>query len=109
MSEGRDPSSLRLSLGLFTVVGQDERDLRSRWSAIREALPAGVADALGFEAVAAEGLAGTPDQVLERIGRFADLGVTELIVSLAPIWFALPDPSMLDLFAEAVLPGARGR
>ena len=50
---------------------------------------------------------GTPDRVLERLERFAALGVTELIVCPAPVWFAMPDPSMLDVFAEAVLPAAR--
>jgi hypothetical protein len=35
---------------------------------------------------------------------FAAIGVTELVVSPAPVWFAMPDPSMLDLFAEDVLP-----
>jgi hypothetical protein len=54
-----------------------------------------------------DGLVGTPDQVLERIGAFAALGVSELIVCAAPVWFALPDPSMLDVLAEAVLPVAR--
>jgi hypothetical protein len=33
--------------------------------------------------------------------------VHELVLSTAPIWFALPDPSMLDLLAEAVLPALR--
>jgi hypothetical protein len=31
-----------------------------------------------------------------------------LIVCPAPVWFAMPDPSMLDLLAETVLPAARG-
>jgi hypothetical protein len=33
--------------------------------------------------------------------------VSELVVSPAPLWFALPDPSVLDLLAERVLPAAR--
>jgi len=104
---GRDPATFRLSLGLYTAVGEDEADVVKRWEAIRRTLPAGVADAVGLDALRAEGLAGTPDQVLERLGAFAELGVEELIVSPAPIWFAMPDPSMLDLLAETVLPAAR--
>ena len=104
---GRDPATFRLSLGLYAVVGEDEADVVKRWEAIRLTLPPGVADAVGLAALRAEGLAGTPDQVLERLGAFAELGVDELIVSPAPIWFAMPDPSMLDLLAEAVLPAAR--
>jgi hypothetical protein len=44
--------------------------------------------------------------VLERLSRFAEIGVDELVVSAAPVWFTLPDPSMLDLLAERVLPAA---
>jgi hypothetical protein len=38
---------------------------------------------------------------------FAVLGVNELIVCPAPVWFSMPDPSMVDLFAERVLPSLR--
>jgi probable F420-dependent oxidoreductase len=104
---GRDPARFRLSLGLYTVVGEDEADVARRWEAIRETLPPGVADAVGLDTLRSEGLAGTPDRVLERLGAFAELGVSELVVCPAPVWFAMPDPSMLDLLAEAVLPAAR--
>jgi alkanesulfonate monooxygenase SsuD/methylene tetrahydromethanopterin reductase-like flavin-dependent oxidoreductase (luciferase family) len=67
-----------------------------------------VADAVGLDVLRSEGLAGTPEEVLERLEAFAALGVSELIVCPAPVWFAMPDPSMLDLLAETVLPAARG-
>jgi len=102
----RDPATLRLSLGLFTVVGEDEADLDRRFELIRERLPAGVADKISRSVLEQECLVGTPDRVLDRLGRFAELGVEELIVSPAPLWFSLPDPSMLDLLGEAVIPGA---
>ena len=104
--EGRDPADFRLSLGLFTVVGEDEADVRRRYEVIGERLPAGVADATPFESLREDGLVGTPERVLDRIGAFAALGVRELIVCAAPVWFALPDPSMLDVLAEAVVPAA---
>jgi alkanesulfonate monooxygenase SsuD/methylene tetrahydromethanopterin reductase-like flavin-dependent oxidoreductase (luciferase family) len=104
---GRDPSTFRLSLGLFTIVGQDEADVRRRYELIGDRLPKGVGEALSFETLRAECLAGTPDEVVERMTRFAELGVSELIVCPAPVWFAMPDPSMVDLFAEAVLPRLR--
>src|SRR5262245_51466551 len=105
--EGRDPSSFRLSLGLFTVVGESEADLAERYERIGRVLPPGVAEATPLDALRADGLVGTPDDVLERLSRFAELGVRELVISAAPVWFALPDPSMLDLLAERVLPAAR--
>ena len=104
---GRDPSTFRLSLGLFTVVGEDEADLARRYELMVRRLPAGVGDAIGLQTLRAECLAGTPEQVLERAAAFAAIGVSELIVSPAPIWFAMPDPTMLDLVAEAVLPRLR--
>lgn len=104
---GRDPATLRLSVGLFCVVGEDETDLAQRWERIGGALPAGVGDATSLEDLRRDGLVGTPEQVLERLARFAELGVEEVIVSPAPVWFCLPDPSMLDLLAERVLPAVR--
>jgi probable F420-dependent oxidoreductase len=104
---GRDPATLRLSLGLFTVLGENEADLVRRYGLMRERLPAGVVDAAPLEELRRDGLVGTPDDVLERLERFAEHGVSELVVAPAPVWFALPDPSMLDLFAERVLPAAK--
>jgi probable F420-dependent oxidoreductase len=104
---GRDPGAFRLSLGLFTVVGEDEADVVRRYELMRERLPPGVVDAVPLDELRDDGLVGTPARVLERLERFAILGVGELIVCPAPIWFAMPDPSMLDVFAEAVLPAVR--
>ena len=106
---GRDPSSFRLSLGLFAVVGEDKRDLERRLEVMRANLPDGVGDAISLETLRSECLAGTPDEVIERALAFADFGVSELILSPAPVWFAMPDPSMVDLVAEAVLPALRDR
>src|SRR5262245_59100722 len=105
--EGRDPATFRLSLGLFTLVGESEDDLAQRYERIGLVLPPGVIEATPLEELRIDGLVGTPDQVLERLSRFAELGVGELVVCPAPVWFALPDPSMLDLLAERVLPQAR--
>lgn len=104
---GRDPATLRLSLGLFTVIGEDDADVERRYAVMRERLPKGVGDAVGLETLRTECLAGTPERVLERASAFAELGVSELIVCPAPVWFAMPDPSMLDLIADSVLPAMR--
>lgn len=103
----RDPARFRLSLGLFTIVGEDEADVARRHALMVERLPAGVGDAVPLETLREECLVGTVDQVVERMAAFAAAGVSELVISPAPIWFAMPDPSMLDLLGEAVLPRLR--
>jgi probable F420-dependent oxidoreductase len=104
---GRDPETFRLSLGLFTVVGEDETDLRRRFELMGERLPTGVRQAIGLDTLRKECLAGTTEQVVERMAEFAALGVSELIVCPAPVWFSIPDRSMVDLFAERVIPSLR--
>jgi probable F420-dependent oxidoreductase len=103
---GRDPATFRLSLGLYTIVGEDGSDVVRRYELMRERLPAGVVDAVPLDALRRDGLVGTPAEVLERLERFAALGVSDLVVGPAPVWFAMPDPSMLDLLADRVLPAA---
>jgi probable F420-dependent oxidoreductase len=105
--EGRDPSSVRRSVGLYTVVGADGRDVDSRWRAIQRWAPGGAVEGATLEDWGADKLAGTPDRVLDRLARFASLGVEELIVSVGPLPFALPDEEMLDVLAEHVIPAAR--
>jgi alkanesulfonate monooxygenase SsuD/methylene tetrahydromethanopterin reductase-like flavin-dependent oxidoreductase (luciferase family) len=72
-----------------------------------ERLPAGAGQKLSLDTLRKECLAGTTDEVVERMAAFAVLGVNELIVCPAPVWFSMPDPSMVDLFAERVLPSLR--
>jgi probable F420-dependent oxidoreductase len=102
---GRDPSSLRLSIGLFAIVGRDERDLSARFERLAAWAP-GLEDD-SPSSLATSTLTGVPDQVLERIGRLAALGVEEIILSPTHIPFAIPDPSMVELLAERVVIPAR--
>jgi probable F420-dependent oxidoreductase len=104
---GRDPRTLRLSIGLYTVIGEDERDLGARVLALRRWMPGSALATESLEGFQADSLTGTPQQILERLADFADLGVEEVIVAPAPVPFALPDPSIVQLFADAVIPKAR--
>ncbi len=100
---GRDPETLRRSVGLYTLVGENERDLASRFDALRRWTPGGALDGTRLEAYGVDTLTGTPQRILDRVGAFSDLGVEEIVVCLAPIPFAVYDMSMLDLFAESVI------
>jgi len=105
--EGRDPATLRLSLGLYMLVGENPDDLVARWHGMQRWMPGGALDGELLDAFMLDTLTGTPEQVLERMGEFAALGVEEIIVSPGPLPFAVPDRAMLEVFAAAVLPSAR--
>lgn len=99
----RDPDTLRRSIGLYTLVAEDERGLATLFDEAREGFPG---DALRDETVeswCADTLSGTPDRIIERVRAFEDLGVEELIVSPWVLPFALPRPEVLEVFAHAVM------
>jgi probable F420-dependent oxidoreductase len=103
-SVGRDPSSVRLSVGLYALVGEDQRDLVSRFRALQRWAPGGALDGESLEDYARDSLTGTPEACLERLAEFAELGVEEMIVSAASLPFAVYDWSMVELIGEALIP-----
>lgn len=105
--EGRDPATLRLSVGLHALIGENERDLGARYREMQRWMPGGALDGVPVEVYARDALVGTPDRVLERIARFGESGVEEIIVSPAPLPFAIFDMSMLETLAEVVLARTR--
>lgn len=104
--QGRDPKEVRLSLGLYTLVGEDRRDLVARFRALQRWAPGGALDGVLLDDWARDKLVGTPAHVLERLAEFAALGVEEMIVSAGSIPFSVYDESMLTVFAEGVMPAA---
>lgn len=101
----RDPSSLRLSIGLYSAVGQDDADLAARFERLREWMP-GLEDRTP-NSFAETTLSGTPDQALDRVAAFARLGVEEIIITIGQIPFSIPDPEMVELIAERVIAPGR--
>jgi probable F420-dependent oxidoreductase len=104
---GRDPATVRRSVGLYTVVGEDPDDLAARWKRILEWVPGDAMAGADLSEWGADKLAGTPEEVLQRLEAFAALGVEETILSIGPLPFAVGDDEMLDLIGEGVLPAAR--
>jgi probable F420-dependent oxidoreductase len=105
--EGRDPSTLRLSVGLFTLVGSDDRDLRRRYDELRRWSPGGFLHDEPLERFANGALVGTVERAVDTVGRFAELGVEEIIMSPASLPFAVADWDELDLLGRELLPRAR--
>jgi F420-dependent oxidoreductase-like protein len=90
---GRDPGSLVYSAGHTVCCGRDEAELARR------------AAAIGWDLATrrAEGLVGTPDEIVDRIGAFAELGATRIYLQVLD----LHDLDHLELIASEVMPQVR--
>ena len=104
---GRDPASVRLSVGLYTLVGEDGRDLQARYQQLQEWAPGGSLDGVPLEDFAGDTLTGPPDVCVSRLEAFAANGVEEVIVTPANVPFAIPDWSEVELIAATLIPAAR--
>lgn len=87
---GRDPGSLVYSNALVLCCGRDETEVTRRAAAIGR----------DVEELRANGLAGTPEEVLETARRYAEAGASRLYLQLLD----LSDLEHLDLVAEEVMP-----
>jgi probable F420-dependent oxidoreductase len=103
---GRDPATARRSVGLYTLVGEDGRDLQARWQAMQEWAPDGSLDRVALEDFAEDTLTGMPAVVSSRLAAFAEQGVDEIIVNAAHLPFAVYDWSQVELIAATVIPAA---
>jgi len=104
---GRDPSTFGLSVGLYSLIGEDETAARAAFERGRVAAPGDVIAGDDYETWRADTLSGTPEQILERIVGFESLGVRELIVSPWVLPFAIHEPDQVELFAERVIAPSR--
>ena len=103
---GRDPSSVRRTLGLYALAGEDERDLAARYERMRAEAPGGMLDRVPLEEWRAGRLVGTPDQLAGQVAGWKALGVAEIIVSAGPLPFSVSGREDVELLA-GVLSAAR--
>jgi F420-dependent oxidoreductase-like protein len=92
---GRDPATIVWSLGQVLCCGTTEAEVARRAAAIGR----DVAE------LRQNGLAGSPAEVLEKLGRFADSGAERFYLQVLD----LSDLDHLRLVAEEVLPHSPGR
>lgn len=85
---GRDPATLRLSAAQVICCGRDEAEVRRRAAAIGRD-PAELRE---------NGLAGTPEEVREKIARFAEIGCETIYLQVLD----LADLDHLELVATSV-------
>lgn len=89
-AQGRDPGTLTWSNALVLCVGADEAEVQRRAAAIgREP-----------DELRANGLAGTPAEVVDKIGRYAELGAERVYLQVLD----LADLDHLRLVAAEVMP-----
>lgn len=89
-AEGRDPSSLTWSNALVLCVGEDETRIARRAAAVGREV----------DELRAHGLAGTPAEVVDKIGRYAEVGAQRIYLQVLD----LADLDHLELVAEKVMP-----
>ena len=98
----RDPASVTRSLGLYTLCGEDDRDLDRRFARLQEVTPTGVLDGVTLDQWREGRLVGTVDEVREQAAGWEALGVETLIVGLGAVPFAVTDLDDLELVARAL-------
>lgn len=106
-TEGRDPATFRLSVGLYSLIGEDGAAARAAFERGRAAAPGNAMADDDDESWRADTLSGTPEQILERVAAFESLGVEEIIVSPWVLPFAIHEPEQVELFAERVIAPSR--
>ncbi|HEX7248324.1 MAG TPA: LLM class flavin-dependent oxidoreductase [Actinomycetota bacterium] len=101
--EGRDPGSFRSSVGLYSLIGEDEQAFADVFERAAASMPGAGMRGEDQASWRSDTLSGTPDQVLDRIGAFEAAGVEEIIVAPWVLPFAIPQPGQVDLFVDRVL------
>jgi len=99
---GRDPSSVRRTLGLYALAGENEADLAARYERMQAQAPGGMLDRVPLDDWRAGRLVGTPEQLSDQLAGWAALGVAELIVCAGPLPFSVSDRGDLELLAGAL-------
>ncbi len=87
---GRDPASLTYSSALVVCCGRDAAEIGQRAASIGREV----------DEMRANGLAGTPAEVVEKIGRYAEVGAGRVYLRVLD----LKDLEHIDLLASEVLP-----
>lgn len=88
------------SLGIYTLVGEDEPDLLARWRRLRELAPKGVLPPTLDEYRQAR-LVGTVDQVAEQLHNWDEVGVQTVIACTGAVPFSVTALDDLELVAAA--------
>ena len=98
---GRDPGEVTRTIGLTTLVGEDDADVARRFEALASASPAGVVTE-PLQSWRVGRLVGTATEVREQLGAWAQLGVAMVIADLGALPFSSDVDDALPLCAAAL-------
>ncbi len=100
---GRDPSTFRLSVGLYSLIGDSDEAFRLVFERGRASMPGGAMRDETEASWRADTLSGTPQQIIERVEAFEAIGVEEIVVAPWVLPFTVHEPDQVDLFARSVI------
>jgi alkanesulfonate monooxygenase SsuD/methylene tetrahydromethanopterin reductase-like flavin-dependent oxidoreductase (luciferase family) len=105
---GTDISSIRRSVGVTVLLGDDESDLERNWRDLQKSWPEGPLSNFSFADYASSRLVGTPDEVVRRLRGWHELGVSHVVIAFGIEGGAAPlcalSERQLQTFADVVLP-----
>jgi alkanesulfonate monooxygenase SsuD/methylene tetrahydromethanopterin reductase-like flavin-dependent oxidoreductase (luciferase family) len=110
---GRDPATVARSVGVKALVGNDEADARRRFERLNERTPPGLMQAfsqggeVSWDSFRQNHVAGTVNEVVDRLGEIAELGVEEVILSLGTLPFQVSDEDDVGIVGTEVAPQLR--
>ena len=110
---GRDPKTLRRSAGVYLLAGTNGADVKRRFERLVERTPPGVlpkesgGPGVSWDEFRRDRVAGTVDEVIDRLGRLKDAGVEEAIVTLGVLPFQLSDEEDVGLVGSEIAPALR--
>jgi alkanesulfonate monooxygenase SsuD/methylene tetrahydromethanopterin reductase-like flavin-dependent oxidoreductase (luciferase family) len=84
---GRDPSTVWKTLGLYTLCGENQRDLARRFERMAAEAPPGVMRGMDLAAFRTGRLVGTIDEVRDQIAVWAALGVDTMVAGVGAVPF----------------------
>jgi hypothetical protein len=94
-------------------VGRDSDDARRRFERLAARTPDGVLGGprgergVSWDEFRRDHVAGSLEDVIDRLGRLNDLGVEEVIVGLGTLPFQVADEDDVELVGTAVAPALR--
>jgi len=99
---GRDPATVWRSLGLYSLCGENERDLERRFELMAEHAPPGVMKGVDLATFRSGRLVGTIEQVRDQVAGWEALGVETLIAGMGAVPFHVSGRDDVEMLGHAL-------